>query len=160
MLIGTLMTGAAPGWPAEPAAPAQAREPVLSLQAPEVQKVIRAAAKTPAGTAPSAAPAVTLGDQATIPFRAPRRPHHIECDNISCIAYTADDVALYTVPRDQFYGERAPGEHSAGEWLSCQSRDNLLTTFQRYDRCRGITIGLPPLGVGDTLIAAPGIRIR
>jgi hypothetical protein len=126
-----------------------------------VQKAIRAAAKAPPDTAAAnAAPAVTLGEQVAIPFRAPRRPHHMECDNISCVAYTADGVALYTVPQAQYYGDRAPGGNAANEWLSCQSRDNLLTTFQRYDKCHGITIGLPPLAMGDTWIAAPGIRIR
>jgi len=153
------MAFAVPAWSVEAAPPAKTAKPVLSLQAPEVQKVIRAAAQAPSDTAQlNSAP--TLGDQVTIPFRAPRRPHHMECDNISCVAYTADDVALYTVPRAQYYGDRVHGDHAAGEWLSCQSRDNLLTTFQRYDKCRGITIGLPPLAVGDTLIAAPGIRIR
>jgi hypothetical protein len=160
MLIGALLAVAAPGWTAEPAA-AKPDRPVLSLQAPEVQKVIRAVAKaSPDATELKPASAVTLGDQVTIPFRAPRRPHHMECDNISCVAYTADDVALYTVPREQYYGERAPGVNAADEWLSCQSRDNLLSTFQRYDKCRGITVGLPPLALGDTLIAAPGLRIR
>jgi hypothetical protein len=162
MLIGTLLAGSAPGWPVEPAPPpAKTSQPVLSLHAPEVQKVIRAAAKTPADTAPlNLAPAVTLGGQVTIPFRAPRRPHHMQCDDSTCVAYTADDVALYTIPRYQYYGDRAPADPTAGEWLSCQSRDDLLTTFERYDQCRGITIGLPPLALGKVQIETPEIFIH
>ena len=76
-----------------------------------------------------------------IPFRAPRRVHHMDCDSFNCVAYTADDQALYTIPREQYFGINADDPQEA--WLSCQSGNDLLTTFERYDKCRGVTIGLP-----------------
>jgi hypothetical protein len=79
----------------------------------------------------------------------------VKCDNIDCIAYSADDAPLYSVPRSQYYGDRLE-ESKRDAWLSCQSRDNLLSTFERYDKCRGVTIGLP-LTFGNPVIAAPGL---
>ena len=73
------------------------------------------------------------------------------------MAYTADDFALFSVPRDQYYGVASGG--LGEDWLSCQSHDDLLTTFERYDKCRGITIGLPPVGFGNVRLDLPKLRL-
>ena len=87
-----------------------------------------------------------------IPVRAPRRPHHMGCDSFHCVAYTADGDALYTIPREQYYG--VSGDNPEDDWLSCQSGNNLLTTFERYDKCRGVSIGLP-LQINDIMVNLP-----
>jgi hypothetical protein len=178
MLIGALLAMPALGWSEEPAklaaspgaVPAavtvtKAERPTLNLHTVEVQKIIRDSAQEQMATAPPSAdalmldqsPVAQLVDQVTLPFRAPRRPHHLACDSFNCVAYSADDVALYSVPREQFYGASAPGNDTKDAWLSCQSRDNMLSTFERYDKCRGVTIGLPPVALGNTVIAVPGL---
>ena len=91
-----------------------------------------------------------------IPVRAPRRPHHMGCDSFHCVAYSADGDALYTIPREQYHG--IAGDNPQDEWLSCQSGNDLLTTFERYDECRGVNIGLPSQG-HDMLVNLPKLRL-
>jgi hypothetical protein len=163
ILSGVLLAFPVLGW-SDPASSAKPEKPTFNIKSAQVQESIRAAARMHYEGSPQAAAAkspdvvqpIVLGNQTSIPFRVLRRPHHLKCDNIDCIAYTADDVALYSVPRSQYYGERTDGANSSDEWLSCQSRNNMLSTFERYDKCRGITIGLP-LSFGNTTIAAPGL---
>jgi hypothetical protein len=130
--------------------------PVFSLHDRNVQKIVAAAAQKQSASMPEetsaseAAPATGLIE---VKFKAPRRVHHMHCDSFNCIAYNADDVALYTIPREQYFG--VPGDKPADAWLACQSGDDLLTTFERYDKCRGITIGLPPLAFGNVLLDTP-----
>jgi hypothetical protein len=78
--------------------------------------------------------------------------YHMKCDLSDCVAYTADGDALYTVPRDQYLGVN--GGSTREEWLSCQSGNDLLTTFERHDKCRGVSIGLP-VQIGGTLVNVP-----
>jgi hypothetical protein len=164
ILSGVLLTFPVLGWSGEPHSSATSGKPVFNLKSARVQESIRTAARTHVDIKPEVAavksadepPPIALAGQTSIPFRAPLRPHHVKCDNASCTAYTADDATLYSVPRSQYYGERIEGSNKMGAWLTCQSRDNLLTTFERYDKCRGITIGLP-LTFGNTVVAAPGL---
>jgi hypothetical protein len=168
ILIGALFTLPAPAWTVEPESQSQTKPadvPALQLQTPQVQKIIRAAAQAHAAIGKAApttdpeidSPWLVSGKPTAIPFRAPRRPHHVECDSFNCVAYTADEVALFSIPRAQFYGDQEGGDKTGDAWLSCQSRNNLLTTFQRYDKCRGITFALPPTLSGDTLVFAPSL---
>ena len=167
MLIGALLAVPALGFADEPAKPVAASKmfkPALNLQTAEVQKIIRESAKeqienaAPASAAASPdPPPVTLGQQVTIPFRAPRRLHHTQCDSFNCVAYTADGDALFSIPRDQYYGQH--GGDSAAKWLSCQSHNDLLTVFERYDKCRGISVGLPPVSLGNVLLDLPGLSL-
>lgn len=101
-------------------------------------------------------PAITRPDLQSIPFRAPRRLHHMDCDSFDCVAYTADNQPLYTIPREQYLGINT--DNSKEAWLSCQSGDDLLTTFERYDKCRGVSIGLP-LQTHDVIVNLPKIRL-
>ena len=163
ILSGVLLVFPALVWSAEPAPTAKAEKPVFNLESARVKESISAAARAQddstaqlaAANSAEAQPPVSLRGQTTIPFRAPLRPHHVKCDNIDCIAYSADDVPLYSVPRSQYSGDRLE-EGKRDAWLSCQSRDNMLSTFERYDKCRGVTIGLP-LTFGNSVTAAPGL---
>ena len=168
MLIGALLALPAAGWAdetAKPVVPPASAPPALNLQAAEVQNIIRATAREQMESAPLAnatsllvqPQASTLGKQTSIPFRAPRRFDHLKCNSDDCIAYNADDVPLYTIQRSQVYG--SSGEKSADEWLSCQSHDNLLTTFERYDKCRGISIGIPSAAFDNVILDLPKFRL-
>jgi hypothetical protein len=165
ILSGVLLVAPLPGWSAEPAPATVPGKPVFNLKSERVQELVRSVAKSQDDSnaraavenAPEVSQPFVLRGQTTIPFRAPIRPHHVKCDNFDCIAYSADEVALYSVPRSQYYGDRLDGNNKMDGWLSCQSRDNLLTTFERYDKCRGVTVGLP-LTFGNTVIGAPGLR--
>jgi hypothetical protein len=173
MLIGAVLAVPALGWTDEPGSRSAAAvsmksaagKPALDLRSPDVQKIIRAVAQQQVeSVAPDASvylldqPSVTaLGQQTSIPFRAPRRVDHTKCGSFNCVAYTADGVALFTIPRDQYYGQK--GGNLADEWLSCQSRNDLLTTFERYDQCRGISIGIPPVGFGNVMLDLPMLHL-
>ena len=78
--------------------------------------------------------------------------HHMDCSLADCVAYTSDGDPLYTIPREQYFG--VDGDDLDDQWLSCQSGNDLLTTFERYDKCRGVTIGLP-LEFQGTLVSLP-----
>jgi hypothetical protein len=126
--------------------------PQFDLRSARVQDVIRAAAAGAQNQLKDIEPAPDKVDLQDLPFRAPRRMHHMKCDLADCVAYTADGDALYTVPRDQYLGVNGGG--TKDEWLTCQSGNDLLTTFERFDKCRGVSIGLP-VQVGGTLINLP-----
>jgi hypothetical protein len=133
--------------------------PSFNLHDGNVQKIVAAAARQQT----ESAPARNADSDATAPtapleirFKAPRRVHHLDCDSFDCVAYNADDIALFTIPREQYYGVH--GDKPADAWLACQSGNDLLTTFERYDKCRGITIGLPPAGFGNVSLDPPKLR--
>lgn len=139
-----------------------AAQPSFDLKNAAVQEIIRAATASDAsqlsltGPQQAAETASTRPALQDLPFRAPRRAHHMDCDSFNCVAYTADDQALYTIPREQYYGVNSSDPQKA--WLSCQSGNDLLTTFERYDKCRGVTIGLPLQG-HDVIVDLPKIRL-
>jgi hypothetical protein len=130
--------------------------PAFSVHDRNVQKILAAAAQKQSESSPeknAASDAVTATGPMAVKFKAPRRVHHMDCDSFNCVAYNADDIALFTIPREQYYGVH--GDKPADAWLACQSGNDLLTTFERYDKCRGITIGLPPVGFGNVIIDTP-----
>jgi hypothetical protein len=158
---------------AEPAHKAAAQDvssparPTFDLKDAAMQSVIRASAATASdgfrlsSSAEQRQPqdndtAPARAALRSIPFRAPRRLHHMDCDSLNCVAYSADGEALYSVPREQQFGINTDDSKEA--WLSCQSSDNLLTTFERYDKCRGVSIGLP-LQSHDVIVNLPKIRL-
>lgn len=143
-------------------------KPTFDLSDAAVQKVIRAAAALPATAIVPGATSPRLPDQdlalpaigenlVAIPFRAPRRFHHLDCDSFNCVAYTADGDALYSLPRDQHYGINSDKPEES--WLACQSGNNLLTTFERYDLCRGVRIGIPGAELGNIVLNPPMLRL-
>jgi hypothetical protein len=178
MLIGTLLCLPVPGLtqdskpsqtkpPSAPPASETSRvsePPGFDLRNTHVQSVIRDNAR--AASAPSQTqtaqnlPADTIPsargiEQQSLAFRAPRRVHHVDCGLSDCVAYNADGDALFTVPREQFVGTN--GNTASDEWLSCQSSNDLLTTFERYDKCRGVSIGLP-VQVHNVIVKLPLIH--
>lgn len=135
-------------------APQESASPQFDLDSASVRGIIRATATNQAGVEQESetAEASAVIDRKDLPFRAPRRMHHMKCDLTDCVAYTADGDALYTVPRDQYLGVNGGG--TKDDWLTCQSGNDLLTTFERFDKCRGVSIGLP-VQVGGTLLNVP-----
>jgi hypothetical protein len=135
-------------------------KPTFDLKAVGVQAAIRAAAASePDPIKPDTAEPATAGkDLLSLTFRAPRRAHHMNCDSFVCVAYSADGDALFTIPRDQTSRVTDVGDNGRNEWLSCQSGNDLLTTFERYDKCRGVTIGLPARS-HDSLLDVPDLTL-
>jgi hypothetical protein len=126
----------------------------LDLKNFAVQEIVRAAAAaqseaSPPQTAAADAAKATVERLPELRFRAPRRVHHQECDSFNCVAYTADDEPLFSVPRDQAIQALDGAEN---QWLACQQIDDMLSTFDRVDKCRGISIGLPSSEL-------PGLRL-
>jgi hypothetical protein len=171
LLLLPIYAGAEEPVAADPqaAVPAQVAPATASfdLKHASMQGILRAAAVTQnendaadssdtlSGDTPAndASLALRLGNLA---FRAPRRPHHTECDSFDCVAYTADGLALYSFPRDQMIHPTG-GDHY-DSWLACQSGDDMLSTFERYDQCRGVDIGLPSKTVNGVQLKLPKIR--
>ena len=168
MLLAALLALPASGFAQEPAAnPATAAQPPAARSTPQapanpsydlktagVQGVVRATAavqdtfaefsKEPAGKKPT-----------DLVFRAPRRPYHIVCGVIDCVAYTADGDSLYTIPRQQYLG--ANGDNPREVSQSCQSGNDLLPTFERYDKCHSFGVGLP-LDIHGVMVNLPLYR--
>jgi hypothetical protein len=74
---------------------------------------------------------------------------------IDCVAYTADGDALYTIPREQYLG--ASGDNPREVSQSCRSGNDLLATFERYDKCHAFGVGLP-LQIGGVMVNLPQYR--
>ena len=154
--IGTLL--ALPAWisAAEPA------KPDFDLRNESVQGILRAAAVASEGTEPQTPKTESKiqTELADIRFRAPRRVHHTKCDGEDCVAYTADNEALFSMNRELRKDLGAMSNEQLDDaWLSCQDTNNLLSTFERFDRCRGIRIGAPPLSLGDVQLKLPKVRL-
>lgn len=163
MLVGTLLAmpalSQAQEQPAaKPAATANAPsvKPKFDLKNSGIQDVIRAAAASSVDTPTQDEAALSGTEMEDLPFRAPRRLHHMDCDSLDCVAYTSDGVALYSIPREQYYGVH--GNNPREQWLSCQSGNDLLSTFERYDNCRGVSIGIPSQ-FQNVVLKLPNIRL-
>jgi len=137
-----------------PAAKSTPQSPLklsLDLKDAGVQDVVRATAATQNAFA-GPATEQTGKQRPDLAFRAPRRPHRIVCGVIDCVAYTADGDPLYTIPREQYLGVN--GDHPREVSQSCQSGNDLLSTFERYDKCHALGIGLP-LDVHGVMVNLP-----
>jgi len=128
----------------------------LDLKAASVQQILRANATAQSTNASGASPQAAATRLPPLQFRAPRRVHHHECDAMDCTAYTSDGTALFSFPRDQMLV--ANEKRNADAWLSCQQNDDMLSTFERYDKCRGVSIGLPPASLGNVEVKLPKAR--
>jgi hypothetical protein len=163
-LMPAVVLAAEPSTPAKPPddkPPARAARPVptLSLSDTAVQEIVRANAVAQAKQVSSQPQAhdPSASKLPPLPFRAPRRVHHHECSLSECVAYAADGTALFTFPRDQML--HGNSDDRLDGWLSCQQNDDLLSTFERYDKCRGITVGLPPVQFGNVPVKLPPLRL-
>jgi hypothetical protein len=120
---------------------APAATPRFDVRDAEIQKLLRAAIATrregfrlmsvavPSGETPSSRVAV----QTTFATRPLRQPAAVECREFDCIAYDEKGKVLYTTPPPD------PGPRiftgTKQEWLSCQSGNNLLPTWERAEIC-------------------------
>lgn len=65
-------------------------------------------------------------------------PATIECRLFDCIAYDAQRNVISSQPTAS-----AQLDGTNQTWLSCQSSGNdMLSTFERFDHCRGVDIGI------------------
>ena len=141
---------------------AEPAKPGFDLRNESVQGILRTAAAASESTealTPKNESKVQA-ELADIRFRAPRRVHHTKCDGEDCVAYTADNEALFSMNRELRKDLGAMSNEQLDDaWLSCQDTNNLLSTFERFDRCRGIRIGTPPLNLGGAQLKLPKIRL-
>lgn len=154
LLASTLFGTVAAADPAPPVTKPAVDRPsaAFDLKDRRVQEILRAsAASQPATSAPVPADAPALEP---FPHRASRKVHRTECDLFACVAYAADGRVLFSIPREQV---AHPGRDDAG-WLSCQQVDDLLSTFERYDKCRGVMIGLPAKAIDGLALQLPTQR--
>jgi hypothetical protein len=146
--------------PADESAPKLSRAAV-DLQSPAVQAMLRRTTEAATADADAAATVAEPGETRArklegLRFHAPRRVHHLECEAFDCVAYAADGSSLYTISRDHVGGQNVfTHAHDQDGWLSCQGADDLLSTFERFDKCRGLTIGLPLHRLQDVEIRLP-----
>lgn len=123
--------------------------PSLDLKEARIQKILAvSAASQPAESRTPVAEPVLM----RLPPPSPRRVHRTECESWQCVAYASDGRVLYSIPREQV---SHPSRGDLDGWLSCQQVDDLLSTFERYDKCRGLTIGLPSKVVEDAQLRLP-----
>ena len=125
---------------------APAAKPTFDLNDTALRKIVRetaanaAAAKQSDSTPePASSVAAQIG---TLPMRKGKTPITVNCDGIAvdCAALDANGNELYRVPRWQVFGINSGDPTMASP---CQSSNNLLSTFERADRCRGIGLLLP-----------------
>jgi hypothetical protein len=151
LLLSALLMLPACGWSDDkPATPADEKKPTFTLSDAEVRKIVRAAAnrkvegfrfvKDPqvATDIPPSATAARFQPLARLP-RATRVVFECRSLTEACGAYDYDGNYLYSVPREQVYPNSTGG---SDDWLACQSGDDMLSTFERFDRCRGIGVML------------------
>jgi hypothetical protein len=133
----------------------------VDLQGPEVQAMLRRTTEAAAADADTGTHVTEPGETHArklegLRFHIPRRVHHLECEAFDCVAYTADGSPLYTISRDHVGGQNVFAHaHDQDAWLACQGADDLLSTFERFDQCRGLTIGLPLHRLQDVEIRLP-----
>ena len=83
------------------------------------------------------------------------------CAGNDCLAYAKDGSVLYPVSRDQLFDHDiiSDSKRASEQWLSCQQGNDLLSTFERFDKCRGVTIGLPAAKLDNVEVLLPPLRL-
>jgi hypothetical protein len=122
-------------------------KPTFDLDNSALRKIVREAAaknavatpRSDSNTESASAVAAQIG---TLPMRKGKTPITVNCDGIAvdCDALDANGNELYRVPRWQVFGVNSGDPSMASP---CQSSNNLLSTFERADRCRGVGLLLP-----------------
>ena len=159
MLFAALLALPAAGWSQEKLARAekpQAAPPTsFSITSETVRDIVRATAREqstatnlgaalrqPASDALDLARRdTTMAKRLALKFKTDRRVNRVECDALQCYAYSRDGEILFSQSRDPYLGQ-ATASNNSDAWLSCQDNYDLLTTFERYDRCRGVGFGV------------------
>jgi hypothetical protein len=117
----------------------------LTLDNPAVRKTLREAARQLASDAKSQETQDEKTPTAEIPatklsaaFRLQppeRQPVVVECRVFDCLGYDATGKVVRTLPPPAQGGLMSA---DADAWYSCQSGNNMLSTFERFDQCSGI----------------------
>jgi hypothetical protein len=140
--------------PAEAPVPASVPgKPLLSMSGTELRDMARDVARTRAESPDANASRDAQGADADpesssrttavlgpLPMRARKVAVRYECLLHDCKAYDADGNVLYSVPRTTIAGADKLTED---QWLACQSGDDMLSTFERFDQCRGVGLLVP-----------------
>lgn len=74
-------------------------------------------------------------------MKGSRVPARYECELDKCAAYDRDGNVLWYLPRDQFFTQGAGKDSDV--WLSCQQHNDMLSTFERVERCQGMGLLMP-----------------
>jgi hypothetical protein len=163
MLFAALFALPVTGWSQEEAAHAvaqpQASAVSLNLHGDVVREILRATAReeSAAMTAAEHEPIQSRLPPLALRFRSDERIDHVDCDELQCYAYAKDDRILYTKAREPRVDMLSVDSTTSEAWLSCQDTNDMLSTFERFDRCRGIGISLtvPWIGGPNGINAPP-----
>jgi hypothetical protein len=118
----------------KPAAEPPAR---LTLDNPEVRKALRESARKLASDEKAEEiPATKVAATIQLPVVPLRRPVVVECRLFDCLGYDASGNVVSTMPPPASPGVLSTDDPD--DWYSCQSRYNMLSTFERADTCAGI----------------------
>jgi len=127
----------------------------LNVHSDTVREILRVAARAQSLEKPVAEPREKPAPRLEVQFRDDR-VDHVECDVLQCYSYAKDGHIVRTTPRADFFGLMPEDPRSSDAWLACQDTNDLLSTFERYDRCRGIGASLTlPWNGGPNGISAP-----
>jgi hypothetical protein len=77
----------------------------------------------------------------TPPVRGWRPPGGDECVGERCVVYDDQGNRLFPYHRN-LTGLIFTSDRQFDEWLACQQDDDLLTTFERYERCQKSPVDL------------------
>lgn len=130
----------------------------LAVHSDTVRDILRSAAREHSADEdanPSEIPAPRL----QVRFKADERVDHVDCDLLQCYAYAKDGHVVRSASPEDFFGLMPESRTSSDAWLACQDTNDLLSTFERYDRCRGVGLSLTaPWNGGPVGVNAPPRR--
>ncbi len=114
----------------------------IDLTDPRVREIVRATAAShsralPAPAAQAEVASEEHGWQVALrasEARATRPAQYGQCEGDGCTAYSANGEPLVRYQRN-LTGLVFTGDREFDHWLSCQQDDDMLTTFERYERC-------------------------
>jgi hypothetical protein len=129
---------------AAPAHAAPTAKPNFDLHDAAIRQIVRDTVESLPSSSTAANPdsrfAARLGSLSIHDRKVPFAVHCSDSVSNDCAAYDADGNELYRIPRNQVYPVDFTDLTTAA---SCISSNDLLTTFDRADRCRGIGVLLP-----------------
>lgn len=138
-------------WATDPAPPAtpppeKSEKAPLALEIAEVRKTLREAARLLASESEPEKHSIHENSTEDVPatkvaaaFRLEppqRQPVVVECRVFECLGYDASGKVIGSVPPPERFGYLSTRDPD--DWYSCQSRNNMLSTFERLDECSGV----------------------
>jgi hypothetical protein len=151
MLLAILLSLPATGWSQDAAVRGADPKPVppasFSISSEKIREILRARAHEQATATEGEASKPAMSKLLALTFASDARVDHVECDALNCYERAKDGRILRTTSRDRNFGQ-VPGRSGSDAWLSCQDTDNMLSTFERYDNCRGMGVAFSHAGNG------------